>query len=631
VPGRRGISNVPALHHASAVACDSGHPHHEAGRRDTRIRDPLHGDPTNYESRTDWQRALWKSKIPGDAKRFIKQLENHAIDGWEESFEKVWERIEGTLDRGLPITDDVFIEYLTDSAQKQLRGVGGADWDSAFNGLYLQGKEHADLSNGKRSSMHTAQIIDTLEEQAMLARLRATSLAKVRSITNTDLKDAILEALSKPGAAAKNPTALANEIIRQERKRLEEAVTDRAELKAEIKKLYDSAAWKVQRITRTESSNAYTLSVLLCYQSQGIVKVRWNSHSEQQSTCTLCLALDGTEHNIEDLLKEGGRYPLSTQSHIQCRCWFSPCVSHITLADMERMYEDRPDLFAPGQTVFDQAQLDLEDVVKEYRKVHGIEMRDVPVEYEQEIKETSGILAATPYQQHQPVELRFVQDVGATPEFKKSVPLPGPVLGQVTAWTSPDNQLLVSKFSADDGNTISAALIRAWAANVYDSEASIRRASEKFYERDEVRPADISPRTIDKLLSVFDPYTLMRRQQIGEVASVALEKRLREASDEELSALLNSLDIRKQDEDTLLTWRMDRPVWTLDGTYVPPEGTTGSDRNRFVNRSAEVGSREMMIESVVAFVGDPHSLLQRDPELYSYLRENVFDGKEFKE
>jgi len=398
----------------TAIACDTGHPHHHGGRRDTTIKDPVHDDPVNYKSREDWQRALQKSKIDPDAKRYIKQLENTIVDGWEQTFDTTWERIEEALDRGLPVTDELFVEYLTEAARKQVQNLDKDSWTSAFNGLYVRGREQSDL-NGKNK--RKAQRVDTLEEQAVLARLRQTSLEKVTTITRQDLRDDILEELSKPGARAKSPTAIANEIIRMERARLEEQIEDRKLLREQIRSLYDDQLWKIQRITRTEASNAYTLSVLKGYQEQGIQKVKWNSHTDEQGTCSICLTYDGTEFDVDELLTEGGRYPLSTQSHPQCRCWFTPIISHVTLEYMEELYENEPELFAPGQTVFDKAILEMEDVVKEYQEYYGVGIRDVPIENADEVKETLSIIRETPYQELQPDELRFVKDVGATEEF----------------------------------------------------------------------------------------------------------------------------------------------------------------------------------------------------------------------
>lgn len=134
-----------------AAACDVGHPHHQAGRRDTRIRDPKHEDPTNYESRTDWQRAIFKSRLPATAKRYLKQVENTAVEGWETTFEAAWGKVEEMLDRGLPITDDVLYEHLTDAARKQVQHIDSEAFMSAFNGLYLSGREQAyRLTGGKK-------------------------------------------------------------------------------------------------------------------------------------------------------------------------------------------------------------------------------------------------------------------------------------------------------------------------------------------------------------------------------------------------------------------------------------------------------------------------------------------------
>jgi len=198
-------------------------------------------------------------------------------------------------------------------------------------------------------------------------------------------------------------------------------------------------------------------------------------------------------------------------------------------------------------------------------------------------------------------------------------------------WTSPENKLLVSQFSSDDGNTVSSAIIREWAGRIYDSEDAIRSTVGDLYDRDieEVRPPDISPNTIRKLLKVVKPHTMMRTQFVGKIETVALEKKLREEPDVRLRNILTDLGIIDEDVDTLVKWRRDRPVWSVNGEYIPEEGMTGSEHNRFINRIAEQGPREMFVESCVAFVADPYTLRSRDPEMHEFLKADVFNDKDF--
>lgn len=988
-------------------------------------------------------------------------------DNWEVTFEGLWDEVEEMLNRGLPITDDVLAEYVAMSARKQLRSLNKKEWESAFNGLYVGAREQAYKLTGfgEKKRERFAQIVDTLEEQAVLAKLRNTALSKVVTITDKELRAKILEKLSEPGAYQQNPTQLANQIIREERAKLEEQGGDRKQLKEQIKSLYDDQLWKIQRITRTESANAYWISQLTGYKEQGIEQIKFNSHTYAQGTCATCLAFDGIEFDIDRLIREGGQYPLSHLTHPNCRCvgagsevlvrgrgwvpietvrvresvldvsynwskvtqvavfhkrhdhkadvpvvrvlgvpltedhliwtangwseagrveagqllvrgvrgplpeppassdplptpaevlavvpavegqaakeareaptagrdpvsdlwsalprnsvppregpardhvgrirpafpegtpevrfdpsqdgrdvqatwgrcktpdaggsredgavqegegtpqsirsgfqgegfggvasslhlrsgvqaetggdgagameasrcsrtgsppdasattgprvpagengvscaagstcagyvdrargstrsagfgdsvpqaqadprnqrslelrpdrsigsgseggdrgrwlplaqlpevlsgqetgregpggngacetrrlddapdlgarhpswqdvappevlpaaveadpeppevfcdigteshhflvrapgggepfgvhncWPVPVITHVTMESMEEMYRDKPDLFAPGQTVFDQAQLALEDVVKDYQNIYGTQVHDLPVEHERDVTEALDVIGKTPYQEFQPRDLRFVRDVGDTDEFQEAIPTPEPVLGQVTSWMSPNNEMLVSQFSSDNGQTISGTILREWASTVYDDTEMLRNRAEAFFEREaeQVGPADISPETIDRLLITFEPHSMMRRQLVDDLPTVALEKRLRDADDEKLLDVLLDLGITSEDVETIVHWRRDRPVWALDGTYVPPEGLTGSEHNRFVNRTAEQGPREMFVESAVAYVADPWTLRERDPEMYDFLRAEVFGEQEFKE
>ena len=590
-------------------------------------------DPTNYESRTDWQKALWKSEIDPDSKRYIKQLENLITDNWENTFEGLWGDVEAAINRGLPITDDVLTAYIAESARKQLRDLDKPAWDAAFNGLYMGAKEQAFKPTGFGSGKRKAQIVDTLEEQAVLSHMRQTALEKVRAITNQELRRSILEKLTEPGAYGKNPVQLANQIIREERKRLEEQTGDRAQLRERIKELYDDQLWRIQRVTRTEAANAYWLSQLTGYREQGIASIKFNSHTYEQKTCAICLALDGTIHEIDTLLNRGGRYPLSTLTHPQCRCWPTPIISHTTFEEIEQLYEDEPDLFVPGETIFDRAKLAMEDVVKEQQTIYGTRVEQMPVEHEKEIRDALSAIRESPYQQLQPDVLRFVDDVGQVPEFQKQVPLPEPVLGQVTSWTSPDNELLMSQWAADNGQAVSGAVIREWASRIYEDQDDVQHIMREMYDRDpdDLSPGDLSPKTIAVLMETFKPFTMMRRQVVDGEPAVALEKKLREARDPVARDALVRAGIRDADIETIIKWRADRPSWALDGQYLPLGEPTGSEHNKFVNRAAEIDPRSMFVESAVAYVSDPWTLHRRDPDLYEWLKSKVFGEKEFRD
>jgi SPP1 gp7 family putative phage head morphogenesis protein len=628
----------------AAAACDVGHPRHdEAGgfvertsRRDTTVRDPHFSDPTDYESRTDWQKTLWRSRIDDEAKRYIKQLENTITDNWSVTFDGLWGTVEAALDRRLPLTDEVLAEYVRDSAKKQLRNLDLRVWESAFNGLYVRGKQQAygvtgfDRDRGGR----TAQVVvDTPEEHAVLRNLRETALQQVKSVTDRELRRKILERLTDPGATSENPTKMANEIIREERRRLEKSVEDRDKLKEQIKGLYDDQLWQIQRITRTETVNAYWIAQLTGYRDQGIEQIKFNSHTYDQKTCAICLALDGTAHDIDAILRQGGRYPLSTMTHPQCRCWPTPIIAHVTIESMEALYRDEPELFAPGQTVFDEREIGLEDVVKDHQTIEGTRVENLPVEHRDDVKEALGVIHETPYQQLQPQKLRFVVDVGEEEAFQKEVPLPQPILGQVTAWTSPARETLLSQWAAQDGQTVSSTILREWAGRIFDADQKVRDRMESFYGRapEDVRPDDLQARTIAILTETFVPFTMMRRQLIGDAPSVALEKRLREAPDQKAREALERAGISPKDVDTIVKWRRDRPAWGLDGRYIQQDEQVGSAQNVFVNRVAERGAREMFSESCCAYVSDPWGLADRDPDLYDWLREHVFGHQEFKD
>jgi SPP1 gp7 family putative phage head morphogenesis protein len=219
-----------------------------------------------------------------------------------------------------------------------MRAVNTEEIANAFMGLYSEGKELAYEPTGFRQKKidqlrkvssrvafkREAITIDTHEDKLMLEQIKNTALQKVKTITNKSMLQSILQGLSEEGASNKNPLQLADEIIRNEadRKRLQTDYADkdsRELLKSQLSNLYENQLWKVQRIMRTEAVNGFVVAQLQGYREQGIVKVMWNSHHDER-TCPKCRALDGKTFEIDDMLANGNRYPISMKSHPNCRC-----------------------------------------------------------------------------------------------------------------------------------------------------------------------------------------------------------------------------------------------------------------------------------------------------------------------
>jgi len=605
------------------------------------IKTPEIDDPANYESREEWQKVLDRIPIPDDAKRYIKQMENSVADGWENSFEAVWAKVEESLNRGMPITTDVLVELMAGGARELGKNVTRQDLKNALMGVYHNGKLYAYGPTGfeekkqdklaKRGMRRVAVTIDTLDDRIVLDTITNSALSKVKSIGDKDLRQMILDKLTDPSHLEKNPVEMANEVIRQERS-LKEQDTDglpgaREELRHEIHKLYDEQLWKVQRIMRTESLGAYWAATLRGYEEQGIQKIRFNSHLDHK-VCKLCKGYNGTEFSIEELLKLP--HPLLAKlTHPNCRCWPTPIITGLTYEEFEKEYMANPERFPEAHHGFDPNVLSIEDVLKNI-DTPVAQFQNVPVE-EAEMLEglVNEAVAKSPLRDQFPTNVQFVADVAEHPEFLKTVAPKEDMRNQVVSWTAPNGTTFVSMFSAEKGDATST-MIRTWAQNIWEERSDIRKQFETLFEtaNERVAPDDIEPRAALAMATTFGPDMPGRKVWVGIAECVKLNKGFRDKNDKEAKSSLKQLSLKAQDVKTIVTWRRFDPVWEIEsGRFIQNDIPT--TLNRFVTAQAGESPQSMFEESMVYYVKDGIRLQARDAETYEILKNEIFANKEF--
>jgi SPP1 gp7 family putative phage head morphogenesis protein len=632
---------------------DAGHPHHQHcacnSTRHTAIETPEFEDPSNYASREDWQKDLHKSKIPQDAKKYIKQIENEVVDGSEATFESVWKEVEDRLDKGLPLDQSTLSEVVSSATRKLLRNIDQEALANAFTGLYSSGKEFSyKPTNFKKKKLDRLQkgssrfavieksavTIDSLEDQRSLQNIKDTALEKLKSITDEDLRKSILEQLTSQELVGMNPLDLANRVVLEERRRRDKGVspTDvegRKELQQQLKDLYENQLWKLQRVMRTESINGFVIAQLSGFQEQGIQKVRWNAHRDDPKTCPLCRSLDGVEFEIDDMLKTGGRYPLSSYSHPNCRCFFSPIISHVTYDEYEKQLRDQPKSFQGTKPVYDSSQLDVGDIFRDVM-TEVSNVKNAPVELHDSLKDISKNIADSPYKKYQPKEVEFVPDVYRTDEFRREVNPEENLAGQVVTWTDSNGKTFISNF-ATENTPVEDVLIRNWAQQVWKNEPKVRSKIESFYTRppEALDVPSISPESARILQDALEPRVVGRTYYVGQVEAVALDKRFRSLSQTEAEKLLLQIGISKEDSKTISSRMSENPMWDIETGGTVTSAEQSSSTKLFVNSSASYSPNNLFQESLVSYMKEPHVLESKDPELYEYFKKDFFKGKEF--
>jgi len=610
------------------------------------IKTPDFDPAANYASREGWQAALHRSKLPQKAKRYVKQLENEIVDGWDKAFNKAWTEIEKRLDSGQRVEPDSIRILVEDSVRKQLQNVDHEQVTNAFTGLYSEGKSKAysltnfhekklnklRSKNGKQAFLKEAVTIDTHEDVRMLAEIKDTALAKVKSISNKDLRDQILKKLTEPGAENVNPIDLANEIVKEEAKKRKEETdykdeASRAKLKESLKDLYDSQQHRLQLIMRTEAVNGFTVAQLNGYLEQGILKVKWLAHKDDPRTCVTCRALDGQEFEIEKMLSEGGRYPLSHYSHPACKCGLNPVIAYLTFDEFSKKYDEtHPDQFVRGGPEFDDSKLDLSDVIIDSVNTPITTFEKVPVESRDELVKTTTKIDQSPYAKHAPPKAIFSQDVYKNDDYQLKAKPEKNYEGTVSSWHDPDTDTLHISSYASEFEPIGDVFSKAWSTSIWDKEPGIHKEWEKLFKRspEQVKAPNLEKATVDLLQD--STQNLVQTYYQGNDECIGLTKKLRECSDKALTSILESVGVSEEDVETILTYRASAPIWTLDGESIQSE----AEKNSYINTTAGKDAESFFRESLIAFMTKPWSLERLDPEVYKLISSEFFAGKEFK-
>lgn len=602
--------------------------------------------PINLESRNEWQKRLDTSKFSDKTKECIKHIENLLCDHWSSHYDNLWDTLNKRLDVRMPLDEMALRETISNHLKKQVDSIPVQKYVDLFSDLYADGKlssykflKFDDIKRNKlkkkTSSVKIAITVDTVEERRLLDQLAESALSKVKDTVSNEMKERIMKELNRPGSYGDSAVELANKIIREERKKLDNEMADapdakKEELRERIRALYEEQQYNIQRIMRTETINAYAVSTLRGYKEQGIEKVKWNSHNDNR-TCNICLSLNGIEFGVDELLSKGD-LPIAETTHPQCRCFLTPVVSFVTFDEFEKQYKDSPTDFAPSETVVDTAQIEeLADIIQNLQ-TRVSEIKNLPVEFIEPVSSVMNAIEGSEYANMMPKEIHIVPDAANTDDFKKKVgdEIADSMQGQVTEFTSDNNTSYVSGFSMKDEKP-SASFVRVWAKNIWDQDLETRRAFDKSFDQAQSRsrPEDISPSLAQNLVETLDPYAVARRVQIGPVEGVTFNKKFKGDDEERVRSILQGAGATQSEIESILKWRSEYVIYDLDSG-----GVIESDRpvnaNTFVSEVAALDPYHYFVESMVSYYTMPLQLKDRDPEMYEFIGSRYYGNKEFE-
>jgi SPP1 gp7 family putative phage head morphogenesis protein len=562
----------------------------------------------DHGSREDWQRALENSKIPQEAKQYIKSMENQVVDGWENSFDGLWGQVEPQLKAYGSISEADISHMLVNSILDHIKHIDLDRFENDLNGIFHNGKLHSyealnfeEYKRDKKGFKKSSVTMDSMEDDLLLRSMRERLKEHLVKLTNATLKAEMVDKIAGSLKEAVDKSASSSE------------------LKESIKKVYNDALWRLQSAVRTETTNNFTIATLLGLKEQGIKKAKWNAHNDHK-TCPVCRGYNGLEFTVDYLLSLGP-YPLVKMSHPQCRCWFTSVIGHVVSPIIEKA-------LLPYRKKFPSATEEVKVPVatKKDFKVLKSEFKNVPAEYEKSIKSIRNRTQNTSFNEMWPKNVEFVPDVADSSKFIEIYGKRDDLRNRVQYWKDGSGKVWVSNFYIQDKDP-NTAIIRIWAENIY---SKVRSYWEKAYEQkmEVKRVPDISQDTVDRIASVLSPIPIVIPFRVGMLSGVSLNKKFRDQSDGEVRNRLVEAGVNDTDVESIVNWRTINPSWAQTGKVIEI-GKKDLQQEGFVNEIAKRSAKDLFIESTANYVGDGFLLEFRDPKSYQHLKSTIFQGKKF--
>ena len=95
-------------------------------------------------------------------------------------------------------------------------------------------------------------------------------------------------------------------------------------LARDIKKAFDVATWKAERLMRTEMARVQIQAAEATFEANDVEKVEFIANHKDGKTCETCKRKDGKVINVKDIDKEIGNN--APPLHPNCRCALAPYV-----------------------------------------------------------------------------------------------------------------------------------------------------------------------------------------------------------------------------------------------------------------------------------------------------------------
>lgn len=351
---------------------------------------------------SEWQDGLSRTRLDSNTIRHIVELEQSVSEHYDK----------GGAD---------FVDFLMDIYEKK-GGIQPEDLNQAFLSSYYNVTQ--DISTPY--TLYYKSIVDSGRDRALkdlgIEREARRKMRRTAAIGDTYIQDSldksfsqvktvgdeVIKQLTDKWTESGGTSNVVMDLLKEYEDEARDEGLTRQQLRQKLYEIWQGKRFLLERIVRTETVNTYARAQLQEWYEQGVRKVERHEIKDMR-TCPLCRdTLDGKIYDVEMLLNGGyvnqetgissAAYPISFDSHPNCRGSYTPIVNWSVFEEFEKLYLE-PDALTEFQNA--------SDVVTQDSKAEN-----VPIEYQEQVQRALEDFGPD-------YRLRFVPEITESPEWQE--------------------------------------------------------------------------------------------------------------------------------------------------------------------------------------------------------------------
>jgi SPP1 gp7 family putative phage head morphogenesis protein len=398
----------------------------------------------------EWQKRLRVTRHPPEVKRSLVQVENEVVrhhtrkrDEFIEDVIQLWKE-KGRLSlEDLSRAISGHAGDVADAITKPIEGMHEILWEYGQGEAVRFADPSVCIQRGRTARFRKRAQLDP-QDRVRVQDAVSQAFTKIKTV-GPDQIQKIREELSVGGGTADITLRVLQKDYYETPEMTEQQFRDR------LGYTWDKLRPVYQRIVRTESMNVYTRAQLEEWRERGYTQVTRHAISDIK-TCQKCKQLALPPNNVYEISELLTReYPLTEDSHPNCRCEFQPIINWDAVRDVERQMfaKDPPETWSASTNITVPEATATNVPVEFAQGVDNLLRRSVPKNVP--VTHFTPEVTADPMWQQE--RLKFYTDQGLDlSQAERQMKADAESLqGLITSHTLEDGTMLVSRWSADVG------------------------------------------------------------------------------------------------------------------------------------------------------------------------------------